>query len=141
MTPKDKALYAKVKAEADAKFLAPTSVYKSAWIVSQYKKRGGVYIEDRPPKNQGLVRWFKEKWVNVNRPIHQKNETVGYEPCGRSAATTLGTYPLCRPSVRVNNKTPKTIHELPAKVIQRANKEKQKVKETQHIRFEKRKPK
>lgn len=134
--PKDKTLYAKVKAEADQKFLAPTSVYKSAWIVSQYKKRGGIYVEDKTQHSttsQGLTRWFKEKWVDVNRPIQQ-----GYEACGRSVATTKGIYPLCRPSVRVNQATPKTLHELSNESIKKANKEKQKVKQTKHIRFDKR---
>ena len=42
-----------------------------------YKKRGGLFDD---PKNidQGLNRWFKEKWTDVNRPG---------QPCGRAKAS------------------------------------------------------
>ena len=42
-TPKNKELYARVKAEAKKKFDAFPSAYASAWIVKTYKKRGGTY--------------------------------------------------------------------------------------------------
>jgi len=42
-TPKNKALYSRVKAEAKKKFKAFPSAYASAWIVRTYKKRGGTY--------------------------------------------------------------------------------------------------
>jgi len=42
-TPKNKALYSKVKSEAKKKFKAYPSAYASAWIVRTYKKRGGTY--------------------------------------------------------------------------------------------------
>lgn len=142
--PADKKLYDKVKAEADAKFLAPTSAYKSAWIVAQYKRRGGVYLnqknDDAP---SGLARWFKEKWVDLMRPITDptsKNKIIGYEPCGRKVATTSGTYPLCRPSKRVTIASPKTVDEVLGatnnmKNVQKVKKEKQKVKHTKRVRF------
>ena len=43
-TPTNKALYSRVKAEAKRKF-APNwpSAYGSAWLVREYKKRGGRY--------------------------------------------------------------------------------------------------
>ena len=126
MIPSDPHLYKTVKKEADDKFLAPTSIYKSAWIIKTYKTRGGTF-EDRADPNQGLTRWFKEKWVNLNR---------NNGPCGRSKATLKGTYPLCRPSVRVTQQTPKLATELSTRSIKRAKAEKQKVKHTHHIRFE-----
>ena len=101
--PSDSKLYAQVKAEADAKFLAPTSIYKSAWIVREYKKRGGVYDSSKKDAKQGLLRWFKEKWVDTNR---------GNAPCGRKKASTKGTYPLCRPTVRVTKDTPTLKQEI-----------------------------
>ena len=118
MIPNDKKLYAKVKAEADEKFLAPTSVYKSAWIVREYKKRGGLFEDAQDPKS-GLARWFKEKWVNVNRPG---------EACGRSKAVVKGTYPLCRPTVKVTKDTPRLKQELSEDALKKANKKKQKLK-------------
>jgi hypothetical protein len=42
-TPKNKALYAKVKAEAKRKFDVWPSAYASGWLTKEYKKRGGTY--------------------------------------------------------------------------------------------------
>jgi len=41
--PKNKALYARVKAEAKRKFKVYLSAYANAWLVKTYKKRGGKY--------------------------------------------------------------------------------------------------
>lgn len=41
--PTDKALYARVKAEAKRKFKVYPSVYANSWLVREYKKRGGKY--------------------------------------------------------------------------------------------------
>lgn len=41
--PINKALYARVKAAAKKKFKVFPSAYASAWIVREYKKRGGKY--------------------------------------------------------------------------------------------------
>lgn len=130
--PTNPALYAEVKALADKKFLAPTSAYKSAWIVSEYKKRGGLYHEDGA--KHGLTQWFKEKWVDLERP--KKNQS-GYEPCGRPNAqkNTPGKYPVCRPSKRVNASTPKTVAEIPKSHLPAAKKAKQAVKERGRISF------
>ena len=129
--PSDPDLYGKVKKEADAKFLAQTSIYKSAWIVREYKKRGGKYDQPKPKMNKndsGLPRWFKEEWVDTNRPIRQNGKVVGYEPCGRSKASTNGTYPLCRPLHRITPQTPLTVNEIPKSALKKANQEKQKLK-------------
>jgi len=48
-----------------------------------------------------LKRWFKEKWVDVRSG----------KPCGRRKGEKRGT-PYCRPSKRVNSKTPATASEL-----------------------------
>ena len=42
-TPKNKALYNRVKSEAKRKFKTWPSAYASAWLVKTYKKRGGKY--------------------------------------------------------------------------------------------------
>jgi len=42
-TPKNKALYARVKSEAKRKFDVYPSAYANAWLVKTYKKRGGKY--------------------------------------------------------------------------------------------------
>ncbi len=41
--PTDKALYARVKAAAKKKFKVYPSAYSNAWLVREYKKRGGKY--------------------------------------------------------------------------------------------------
>ena len=42
-TPKNKSLYATVKAEAKRKFKVYPSAYANAWLVRTYKSRGGTY--------------------------------------------------------------------------------------------------
>lgn len=42
-TPKNKALYSRVKSEAKRKFSVYPSAYANAWLVKTYKKRGGKY--------------------------------------------------------------------------------------------------
>ena len=42
-TPKNNALYSRVKAEAKRKFDVYPSAYANAWLVKTYKKRGGTY--------------------------------------------------------------------------------------------------
>jgi hypothetical protein len=41
--PKNPSLYARVKAEAKRKFKVYPSAYANAWLVKEYKKRGGKY--------------------------------------------------------------------------------------------------
>ena len=41
--PTDKALYARVKAAAKKKFKVYPSAYANAWLVREYKRRGGKY--------------------------------------------------------------------------------------------------
>ena len=41
--PKNKALYARVKAEAKRKFDVWPSAYASGWLTKEYQRRGGTY--------------------------------------------------------------------------------------------------
>ena len=121
-------LYHRVKREANRKFLAPTGAYKSAWIVREYKKRGGKY---RGQRSKGLLkRWFDEKWVNITQP-----KGAVARACGRSRATTKGRYPVCRPSIRITKGTPLTLSELSKSQIRSAVRRKQKVKQSGRIKF------
>ena len=43
-TPTNPTLYSRVKAEAKRKFKVYPSAYANAWLVREYKKRGGGYI-------------------------------------------------------------------------------------------------
>jgi hypothetical protein len=123
--PIDTKLYNSIKLLADKKFIAPTSIYKSSWIVREYKKAGGKYVNKgrKGTKDKvGLNRWFNEKWVDLNRPIKKNGKVIGYEPCGRTINSKV--YPLCRPSIRVTKDTPKTYQELSNKIINAAKKKK-----------------
>jgi hypothetical protein len=128
--PIDKKLYELVKKLANEKFKTPTSIYRSTWIVKEYRKRGGKYqnIKSKTKTNSnmsGLQRWFLEKWIDLNRPIKDaKGEIIGYQPCGRKKID--GVYPLCRPSVRINKDTPKTYLELSKSSIKEAKRMKRK---------------
>lgn len=127
-------LYKKVKGEADVKFKSPTSIYKSAWIIREYKKRGGKFDQKKSNENVGLKRWFKEKWVDLNRPIrNSKGKIVDYEQCGRSKSK--GAYPLCRPTFKISKETPRIYKEISKKDIEKAKTEKSKLKWKGSIQF------
>lgn len=110
-------LYNKVKKLAHEKFHSKTGVYKSSWIVSNYKKLGGKY-GGKKSENTGLSRWYKEKWVNLNK----KTKNGQYENCGRKNMNDV--YPLCRPLLRISKDTPKTVKELSIKSLNKAMKAK-----------------
>ena len=131
----DSKLYNRVIKLANKKFLAPTSVYRSSWIVKEYQKRGGIYV-GISKKNQGLKRWFKENWVDTNRPKKNKqNIVIGYEKCGRKKAEKNGIYPLCRPTKKISKQTPKTLQEISPEIIKNVNKRKQKNKLKKIVKF------
>ena len=118
--PKDTHLYDYVKKLASKKFKSPTGVYRSSWIVKKYKELGGKY-SSRTNSPSGLKRWYKEKWIDLNRPIDKNGH---YYPCGRQSIKRGSKYPLCRPSVRVNSGTPRTVSEISKKSIKKAKSEK-----------------
>jgi hypothetical protein len=131
----DERLYAYVKKLADKKFDTKTSVYKSSWIVREYKKRGGKY-SSKKKGSSGLKRWFKEGWVDLNRPIKGLNgKIIGYKPCGRKSVKSNDKYPLCRPSKRISKSTPRTYKEISKRSLSKAKLDKQRVKGRKSIKF------
>lgn len=135
--PINKSLYERVKKMADKKFLSKTGIYKSSWIVKEYKRLGGKYSGKKPGvKSPGLKRWYKEKWIDLNRPIrNSKGKIVGYRSCGRQNLKSKSKYPLCRPSRRVSSKTPRTYKQISRKSILKAKREKSRVKSFGNIKF------
>lgn len=103
--PLNKKLYEQVKKDSNSVFKEKTSAYKSMWIVREYKKRGGKY------KQQGdisrLEQWLDEKWIDVAQFLKGKTVSCGRNPNEKRKKA------YCRPSVRVNKNTPKTVHEIP----------------------------
>jgi len=134
-----------VKRLASKKFKSPSGVYRSSWIVREYKKRGGKY-SGKKSSSRGLKRWYREKWIDVNYDVRKK------VPCGRSRSPTQGgsrdrrrlstsgrsRYPLCRPSIRVNSRTPRTYRELSIYSINKAKKSKKKYTHKKSVRFSRR---
>ena len=135
--PSNKKLYSHVKTLANKKFKSPSGIYRSSWIVREYKKRGGRYTGSKS-KSTGLKRWFKENWVDLNRPIkNSKGKIIGYKKCGRKSVKSNGKYPLCRPSRRVNKGTPKMYKQLSKSSIEHAKKIKQIYKYSKNVVFKK----
>ena len=98
--PAKPALYSRVKAEAKRKFKIFPSAYASAYIVREYKKRGGTYT-GKKSKRKGIARWMREKWT-----------TQDGSPCGSKKFKGVKK---CRPTVRISKETPVTWQELKAK--------------------------
>ena len=114
--PSDTKLYNKIKSEAKKKFKVYPSIYANSWLVREYKKRGGTYKGTRS-KSQGILRWYKEKWINVCKL--PKIVPCGRSKLSRSASEWKKKYPYCRPLYRVSRKTPRTAKEFYSKEIKR----------------------
>lgn len=104
----DKNLYAKAKKMADEIYKKP-SAYKSGYIVKKYKELGGTYKDDKEEKE--LKRWFMERWSDI---------------AGKD-------YPVYRPTVRVNKKTPLTVSEIDKKQLKEQIKLKQKIRGAKNL--------
>ena len=106
--PLNKYLYEKVKKEADKIYEKP-SAYKSGYIVKTYKNRGGKYSGTKT--KQGLTRWFREDWKDVGN----------------------ATYPVYRPTKRVNKNTPLLANEIDPNNLIEQIALKQKIKGTKNL--------
>jgi len=125
--PLNKKLYESVKTEAKQRFKRWPSLYGSAWLTKEYKRRGGTYSSSpsptptrkspsrrsptkrspsRSPKNAtvGVNRWFREEWIQVVPYVkHGKKVACGSKKDAAKA---------CRPFKRITDQTPITIPEL-----------------------------
>jgi hypothetical protein len=108
--PADPELYEKVKKKI-MKSYKKNSAFASGAIVKEYKQRGGKYIDDGKERN--LERWFEENWIDVNPLI---------------GITDDEAYPLFRPTIRVNERTPTLMQEIPTQRLKEQFKLKQKIK-------------
>ena len=113
----NKKLYSKIKSKINREVKRKKrrwGAYDSGRLVREYKKEGGKYKGKRKGKGKGkqsgskLDRWYKEKWIDACKWPKKS-------PCGRSKAKRGITY--CRPSVKVNSQTPKTVQEFTKKQI------------------------
>lgn len=108
--PLNKKLYEQVKNEAKKRFKVYPSAYANGWLVKEYKNRGGTY-SGKKPKDTGLSRWYREKWINVC-------ELPKIVRCGRPVSKQE-EYPYCRPYYKITRGTPKTVKELSQAEIKR----------------------
>ena len=76
--------------------------YDSGRLVREYKSAGGKYKGSKGKSN--LSRWYKEKWVDACDWPKRK-------PCGRKTKQSIA---YCRPSKKVDSKTPKLVQKLTA---------------------------
>lgn len=91
----DPDIYQKAKRWADETY-KKASAFKSGAIVKKYKELGGRYIGPEKQKTS-LKRWFTEEWKDIG---------------GKS-------YPVFRPTIKVNSKTPLTADEIDPKDLRR----------------------
>jgi len=106
--PKDEKLYNKVKDQAD-KIYEKHSAYKSGYIVKEYKRLGGTYIDDGTEKT--LKRWYEEEWKDVGNK----------------------SYPVYRPTKRITKNTPLTVNEIDKDNLKQQIKLKQKIKGSENL--------
>lgn len=109
-TPLNMDLYNNVK-EKIMKSYKKNSAFASGAIVKEYKRQGGKYKEDGKTKN--LKRWFDEKWIDINPIIGVMNDEA---------------YPVFRPTIKVNEKTPTILQDIPVERLKQQYKLKQKIK-------------
>lgn len=114
-TPKNQKLYNEVKDFIMSRY-KKNSAFASGAIVKEYKRRGGKYEEDGKERN--LERWFDEKWIDVNPIIGIKNDNA---------------YPVFRPTVKVNSRTPTLVQEIPVKRLKEQAVLKQKIKGEENL--------
>ena len=125
MTPDnviDKKLYERIKKKLKKRLDEGGkrwNAYTSGQLVQEYKRLGGKYKNTNDER--GLKRWFDEKWINVCE--YNKGKIV---PCGRKSADNLKNFPYCRPLVRINKNSPKSVKELSPKQREKLCKEKKK---------------
>lgn len=102
---KNKALYQRIKnkirKDVDKKGRR-WGAYDSGRLVREYKEKGGTYSGNKK-NNSDLSRWYREKWIDAC--VWPKIKS-----CGRTKSREKIAY--CRPSKRVDSKTPKLIQDL-----------------------------
>jgi CRISPR/Cas system-associated protein endoribonuclease Cas2 len=97
----NKKLYASIKAKIKRSIKARRwGAYDSGRLVREYKAAGGGYTGKKGKTDLG--RWYKEKWVDACAWPKRK-------PCGRKTKEKIA---YCRPSKRIDSKTPKLVQQL-----------------------------
>ena len=97
----NKKLYASIKSKIRRSIKGRRwGAYDSGRLVREYKAKGGRYSGKKGKTNLG--RWYREKWVDACSWPKRKS-------CGRKTKKKV-TY--CRPSKKIDSKTPKLVQNL-----------------------------
>ncbi len=97
---KNKKLYLDVKEEINKKY-KKQSAYKSMAIQKLYIQKGGTITGDNKKK---LSTWRNEKWKNLSGINNLKDA----KPCGqKNVNQKKSDKSICRPTKKINSKTPK----------------------------------
>ena len=97
----NKKLYEKIKAKIKKSIKGRRwGAYDSGRLVREYKAKGGKYRGSKGKTDLG--RWYREKWVDACAWPKRK-------PCGRKTKESIA---YCRPSKKVDSKTPKLVQKL-----------------------------
>jgi len=113
--PIDKDLYNIAKEIVFSQY-KKNSAYRSMAIQKLYKQLGGKYIENIDEKLKPLTQWKLEKWKDIN-PNKKTNKS----------------YPVYRPSIRINEDTPLTFYEIDEKDLEKQINLKQKIKGNKNL--------
>jgi hypothetical protein len=85
------------------------SAYRSMAIQKLYKSLGGRFADDN--KEKKLSSWMKEKWTDIGHK----------------------SYPVYRPTIHVNSRTPLTVNEIDENNLQQQIKLKQKIRGSKNL--------
>ncbi len=118
----DPKIYEKAKEIVYKQYTKP-SAYRSGALVKIYKQMGGRYSSDIPKKSTSLKRWYDEEWKDVN-PFKSSS-----------------SYPVFRPTKRINKMTPLLVDEIDKKNLIQQSKIKQKIKGDKNLQPFKKKSK
>ena len=110
----DPEIYERAKAIVYPQYSKP-SAYRSGALVKKYKELGGRYEADKDKDLRSLERWFLERWADVN------------------PSKTKTSYPVYRPTVRINKDTPKTAQEISGSRLREQAKLKQMLKGSSNL--------
>jgi len=88
------------------------------YLVNTYENLGGK-INQKLKKN-GLSKWNKEMWVNLTPyALDITNNKFKYE-CGEKPKSQKKEPSICRPTKKINNKTPSLAQDFTKKQIKKA---------------------
>lgn len=107
----NKDLYEQAKKEVYAIYKKP-SAYRSGMLVKRYKELGGTYGGIKK-QNEGLTRWFKEEWKDID---------------------PKSGYPVFRPTKKITKETPLLVSEIDKKNLKKQIELKQKIKGSKNLK-------